>query len=74
MGKWEEKRRARLGERFGSLVLEDLGEGSYFKVRCDCGSVHENRRDMIVSRDMTHCGCHGVRQGSRTAPSRSWGL
>lgn len=65
MGVWHEKKLEKLGERIGALVLESIGEGTCYAVRCDCGSLSEMRRDQIVKFNWTDCGCRGVKAGDK---------
>jgi hypothetical protein len=51
------------GQRFGRLVVEDLGAekddrgGRPWICRCDCGAVVRRSGWQLTSRDTTSCGC-----------------
>jgi len=51
------------GQRFGRLVVEDLGAekdargGRPWICRCDCGTVVRRSGWQLTSRDTTSCGC-----------------
>ena len=59
------RRRIRIGDRFGKLVVLELGSRvgkttEYFDLcRCDCGSVVRVRRGSMQTRNTRSCGCLG---------------
>lgn len=55
-------RKVQVGDRFGRLVILELGERAgateYFdRCRCDCGAVVQVRRGLMQSGNTKSCGC-----------------
>jgi len=61
-----------IGKKFGMLTVieesrRDKNYNIYYKCRCDCGFLHEVRRDNLLSGKVTSCGCHRHRRGLQAA-------
>lgn len=58
-----------IGKRFGKQVVIGLSDRKgYLVLKCDCGNIHEARREYVVRGKSKSCGClrieHAAKMGS----------